>query len=157
MKKALVALALALAACGGGTAAVKRGEPMNMSIEPIDGGSTSLAEMRGRVIVLHVFAGWSLAAQADVPQLVELARAEPRVAVIGIGVDPEGRQVLAPWRDANAIPYLIVAADHVSPPLDPVTTVPSTIILDREGREVARIDRGLADGELAKLVQRVLE
>jgi thiol-disulfide isomerase/thioredoxin len=153
----VLTFASAAAGCGGGGAAVKRGKPLELVFEPIDGGTIGLAEMRGRVVVLHVFAGWSLAAQADVPQLVELARGEPRVAVVGIGLDPEGRQVLAPWRDANAIPYLIVAADHVTPAFETTPVVPTTIVLDREGREAARIERGLADGELAKVVQRVLE
>jgi peroxiredoxin len=133
---------------------------MHLTMESIDGGTISLAEARGRVVVLHVFAGWSLAAQGDVPQLVELARTEKRALVIGVGVDPEGRQVLAPWRDANQIPYLIVDADrtepHYGPPLDTIAQVPTTIVLDPAGRLVARIERPLTDGELAKLVQRAL-
>ena len=151
---AQVALVSVLFSCG----APPRGAPLYLSLSSIDGGETNLTELRGRVVVLHIFAAWSLAAQADVPQLVALARDEPRAVVVGIGVDPEGRVVLAPWRDANSVRYLIVSADERlrtgGSTLGRIVQVPTTIVLDAAGRVVTRIERPLAEGELAELVRR---
>jgi hypothetical protein len=152
----VVALALAVGACGGPAAPARPQTPIAMVLAAVDGGEIDLTSLRGRVVVLHVFTTWSLEATADVPQLSEAAARGETVAVVGLALDPEGYQVVAPWRRALDVTYLLAVADgdvrDGRSPLGPLQAVPATIILDARGVVVHRLDRPLADGELARLL-----
>jgi hypothetical protein len=154
VRRAALGLALALSACGG---APRLGPPVAMTVSALDGGELDLARHRGDVVVLHLFTTWSLAAQADV---VALDRMVDRtgVVVIGLALDEEGYQLVAPWRTASQVRYQVaLASDAVragSSPLGTIVVIPTTIVLDRAGRPVARVERQLASGELDALVAR---
>jgi hypothetical protein len=156
---AAVALLAALAACGGSAPAPAR--PRALLVPALDGGELDLATLRGRVVVLHVFDTGVAATIPDTAQLAALHAAEPRrVAVVGIALDPAGYAVVAPWRKALALRYLIGLATPAvrdgASDLGPIRVVPTTILLDRAGAEIARIERPLADDELAARIAPLL-
>ena len=168
--KALVVAALAVcalvlvAACGGksrstaGTTItpVDPGAPaLELTLPALDGGDLSLASYRDKVVVLHVFTTWSLAAQAEVEALSAADTADD-IVVVGIALDTEGRALVAPWRNGAGVHYLVALADALTragqSALGPLPAVPITIVLDRKGRVAARADRQLAPGELDEMI-----
>ena len=159
MRRAALALALAaaMAACGGGGAS---GPRVAMIISALDGGDLDLARYRGKVVVLHLFSTWDLGAQVDVPQL-ETAAAREGVAVVGIALDPQGYALVAPWRKASKVTYqLALASDAIrdgESPLGAIDVVPTTVVLDHQGRISARVERPLTSGELATLIDRAAD
>lgn len=159
------AVLLALGACGGASSErggdTASGRAIRMRLTAMDGGEIDLARYRGRVVVLHLFDTDTAAAQLDVEQLVALSRGEPkRVTVVGICLDPEGYPMAAAWRRALGVRYLVAldrsAVDGRSP-LGKLRVVPTTLLLDRGGALVQRIERPLLPGELAELVSSLLE
>jgi peroxiredoxin len=153
-------LLVLLAACGGGGGA--RGatrHPIGLVLPATDGGEIDIVDHRTKAVVLHVFTTWSLAATGDVPQLLEAAKRDD-VTVIGIALDLEGYTVVAPWRRALGVTYLVALATDSfragGSALGDVGAVPVTIVLDRRGRIAQRIDRQLTDGELARVIGEVL-
>jgi hypothetical protein len=151
--RALV-LALVLCACGGGKARpVAMTYPVTLTLPAADGGDIDLSAYRGKIVVLHVFTTWSIEATGDAP-LLEAANHDD-VIVIGIALDLEGYAVVAPWRKALGVHYLIALADDAfrtgGGPLGSVNAVPFTVILDRSGRVSRRIDRPLREGDLEGL------
>ncbi len=154
----MVAIALGIAAlgCGGSQRTAPRSPPIDLTLPALDGGELDLARFRGQVVVLHVFTTWSVAAQLDVEQLA-LADADADVAVIGVALDPDGRALVAPWRAAAEVGYVIGLADEAwragRGPLGAVPVVPTTIVLDDRGQVVHRVERQLRPGELAALVR----
>lgn len=162
MRALLVALVLAAAGCGGGTSRPPTETPVSPDAPPIeltlpalDGGELRTASYRGKVVVLHVFTTWSLAAQAEVEALSAADEADD-VVVVGIALDAEGHMLVAPWRNGAGVRYLVALADEPTragqSPLGPVPAVPITIVLDRKGRIAARADRQLAAGELGAMI-----
>lgn len=153
MIRALLGIAL-LAGCGGGSPDAPR-RPIAMALPAVDGGELELGAYRGKLVVLHVFTTWSLGATGDVPQLIEVDRADD-VVVIGIALDQEGYDLVAPWRAALEVRYLIGLADDRlragNTPLGAVAAVPVTIVLDRQGRIARRFDRALTEGELPRVI-----
>lgn len=152
---ALIAIALAAGACHGGRPATPRSPPIALALPALDGGELQLTELRGQVVVVHVFTTWSVAAQLDVDQMMAADDA-PDVVVVGVALDPDGRPLVAPWRAAGEVRYLVVLADDDvragKSALGPLPEVPTTFVLDRLGRITARVERQLRPGELAKLV-----
>ena len=150
----VVAVACAATACGP-RAVRPRSAPVALTLHALDGGDLDLAHLRGEGVVLLVFTTWSVAAQLGVDQLVA-ADAARDVTVVGVALDADGRQLVAPWRAAAEVRYLIALADDAlrdgRGPHGPLPAVPTTFVLDDEGRVTARVDRQLRPGELARLI-----
>ena len=152
---AALAAGLAAGACHGPAPVAPRSAPIALTVPALDGGELELSRLRGKVVVLHVFTTWSLAAQVDVEQLQAADQADD-VEVVGLALDADGRPLVAPWRAAGQVRYLLVlATDEIragTSALGPLPEVPTTLVLDREGRITARVERQLQPGELARLV-----
>ena len=145
----------ASAGCGGPMVLRPLSTPIALTLPALDGGDVDVASLRGHVVVLHVFTTWSVAAQLDVEQLVAIDAA-PDVEVVGIALDADGRPLVSPWRAAAEVHYLIALADdgvrRGQTALGPLPEVPTTIVLDNEGRIRVKLERQLRPGELARLV-----
>jgi hypothetical protein len=155
-RAAATVLLAAVMACGGGPAR-GTGAPIGMALPALHGGTIDLGSYRGRPVVLHLFTTWSLTAQLDLPQLIEVAGGDPRTTVIGVALDQDGYTLVAPWVRENSVPYLIaLATDPIqrgTSPLGRIGEVPTTILLDPSGRIAHRIERPLQPGELQRLLQ----
>ena len=128
----------------------------------LDGEQLDVADLRGRVVVLNSWASWCAPCRDEVPDFVSLAEgANPDdVAVVGLNVtdDPFAAQSFV---DEFGVPYpSIVDEDGAilrTIPGVPPSSLPSTVILDREGRIAARIVGGTDAMELGTLIGAVLE
>lgn len=149
MTRGCLALALAaLVACGGAgpTRSTTPGPVRDGTWVALDGGELRLSELRGQVVIVNLFATWSPATAFELELLSE-ADAAPDVIVVGVAVDPDGRALVAPWRAGSGVRYLIALADDATRagagPLGRLDAVPTTVVLDRSGREIARLSRQL--------------
>ncbi len=144
-----------LVGCGGAHPARPRSAPVAMTVPALDGGELDLASLRGKVVVIHAFTTWSVAAQLDVEQRGAAGAADD-VVVVGLALDADGRVLVAPWRAAGDVTYLVALADDAiragRSVLGPLPEVPTTFVLDGEGRIVTRVERQLGPGELARLI-----
>jgi hypothetical protein len=156
---ALIAAAV-LAACGSTppkTPSVE-GKSVAVSMPALDGGTIETARYRGKIVVLHLFTTWSVAAQADVEQLLAAhdAYSDDDLVIVGIGMDVDGYDLVSPWRSANSIPYLIGVATEAmhrgQSPLGKISQVPTTIVIDRRGTVVRHIHGPLSAEQLPGLI-----
>ncbi len=128
----------------------------------LDGQRLDVADLRGRVVVLNSWASWCAPCRDEIPAFVSLSEgANPDdVAVVGLNVtdDPVSAQGFV---DEFGVPYpSIVDEDGAilrTIPGVPPSSLPSTVILDREGRIAARIVGGTDAMELGTLIAAVLE
>ena len=158
MRVVLAALAAVAIGCGPAARPRPLGPPIGLVLPATGGGEVDLAALRGRVAVVHVFASWSLAAQADVVQLDALY-AKGATAVVGVGVDLDGAIVLPPWQRGSGVRYPIAIADDAvragASPLGRIDRVPVTLVLDRAGAVVRRHVGPLPRGALERWVREV--
>ncbi len=128
-----------------------RGEPVALAGTDFAGGPVDVAAWRGDVVVLNTWYAACPPCRAEAPDLVALATdyADDGVRLLGInGTDDAG--AAQAYERTFAVPYpsladtdgQAVAALQGRVPLE---AVPTTVVLDREGRVAARI-LGLADG-----------
>jgi len=98
----------------------------------------TLAEHLGQVVVVDVWATWCPPCQRSLPEIAELQRREDKAfAVLAISVDRKGWDDVRPYLGAN--PQLGLRAalpwdDHSLEPFGAIRGIPTTLIVDRQGR-----------------------
>lgn len=121
-----------------------RGEPIAFTGTTMDAEGFDLADYRGRIVVINAWASWCEPCRAEMPAFVDLdATADPdEVAVIGLNVSDEPAAA-EEFVDELGMPFPSVVdregAILATLPGIPPKSLPSTVILDRDGRIAARI------------------
>jgi hypothetical protein len=104
----------------------------------LDGRVVSLRQFQGSVVIVHVFTTWDLAGLRSVPELRQLAGAQPdAVKVVGVGMDLEGARALAVFRDTLRPDYPVWVPDAAfatgRSAFGPVREVPRLFIVGQDG------------------------
>ena len=83
------------------------------TLEDLAGVSVSLGELRGRPVVIDFWATWCTPCEFQIPVLNQLEeRYGDRVEVIGIAVDVDGREVVAPFAAERGVSYRVLLGDE---------------------------------------------
>ncbi|WP_233588993.1 TlpA family protein disulfide reductase [Falsigemmobacter faecalis] len=99
------------------------------------------ADWQGRVRVVNFWATWCAPCRAEMPGLDRLAREMPEVAVLTIATGRNLRPALDKFYEETGItdlPLLLDPKSAVARGLG-VVGLPVTVVLDKEGREAARM------------------
>lgn len=108
----------------------------NMEFEQMDGGMWRLREHRGQVVLINLWATWCGPCREETPGLVDLYREDgPKgLTVVGLSLDTGGRERVRDFARRFQVPYPIVFPETMSQLADTVEGVPTTILIDRNGR-----------------------
>ncbi|MEL6577423.1 MAG: TlpA disulfide reductase family protein [Pseudomonadota bacterium] len=103
----------------------------------------TLADFGGKVVVLNVWATWCPPCRKEMPSIDRLAKAVggDDVAVVALSTDRGGADPVRRFFDEIAVEHLGIYVDRRGklPREAAVIGLPATLVLDREGREVARL------------------
>lgn len=143
-------------------APAERGTPVEFTAELFDGTPVSGADLRGEPALLNFWYAACAPCRVEAPHLVSLhERFAPQgVRFLGVNVRDTVTTAQAFERTFD-IPYpsvedasgdvLLAMTDHVPP-----QAVPSTLVLDRQGRVAARVLGAVQEGTLAALLDTVV-
>ena len=162
--RAALAALLLLAACGGTSGAPLGGLPPGMSTaasspavpfayDSLDDRPVSADAARGKPTVLSFVTTGSLPSQAQVDYLVVMATHDgDQTNYAIVSLDPrDNRELVELYRKSLKIPFPVAMADDLtrsgSGSFGDVTGVPVTIVMDRQGRVVARIEGRVAKSD----------
>lgn len=105
----------------------------------LDGsGTTSLAALRGQVVVLNFWASWCGPCRKELPAIAAFAKAHPEIAVIGVDYqdDVESAKAFAAEHGAT---WPSVVDDGPIGAAYKVPGLPATYLIDAQGQIVDRI------------------
>ena len=112
------------------------------------GERTTLADFTGKVVVLNIWATWCPPCRREMPTLdrLEAELGGDRFAVVALSVDQSEREVVREFFEEEGIEYLGLYIDTSARVLADlrIRGIPTTLIVDAAGREIARIS-GEAD------------
>jgi thiol-disulfide isomerase/thioredoxin len=116
----------------------------DLSGATLGGGSLTLSSLRGKVVVLNVWASWCEPCRAESPALARVARDTAAAGVRFVGVDEQDRPDPARSFAASAgttYPHLVDADGTLlsSLRLVPSSGIPSTLVIDGAGHVAARV------------------
>ncbi len=141
-----------------------RAEPVELRGELLDGTAWDSASARGEVLVVNVWGSWCAPCVAEAPDLqkvwseLEAEQAPVRFMGINFREDPARGAAFAKkagmtypsLSDEGSGGVLILALQGKAP------TVPTTLVLDREGRIAARVNGPVSASTLRGLVDDVV-
>jgi thiol-disulfide isomerase/thioredoxin len=126
------------------------------------GDDLTLADFRGRVVLLNVWATWCVPCRQEMPTLDRLqARLGSKdFLVIALSIDRKGVEAVRGFYREVGVENLAIYVDASGqgPRALGVPGLPTTLLIDREGREVAR-KMGAAEWdsrEMVSLVERTM-
>ncbi|MBI4986199.1 MAG: TlpA family protein disulfide reductase [Rhodocyclales bacterium] len=120
----------------------------------------SLAQWRGRVLVVNYWATWCVPCRDEMPLLDRLQTRYGAKGVQFVGIAADSAQNVADYVRATPLSYplLVGEKESIQPTLDfgnAPQGVPFSIVLDREGRTAAAVLGRLDEGALEQLLERL--
>lgn len=158
----LAALALLLPmAAGAAEAPIRTSEPVPLppvTFETMAGEPASLADFKGKVVVLNLWATWCAPCREEMPSLDRLqARFEDQpVVVLALSVDRAGPERVQAFLNEIGVQHLHVYRDPKAAATRTlrVPGLPATILVDKAGNEAGRV-LGIAKWDGPEAVQAV--
>ena len=109
---------------------------LDMTLKDMNGNDVKLADYRGKVILLNVWATWCGPCQAEIPELVEAYNKykDQGVVIVGVSLDDtaDTLRAYAPKKQMN-YPILLMR-DEFDEAYGPIFGVPITFFIGRDGK-----------------------
>ena len=137
-----------------------RKKPGPVSGTTLSGKETSLSDYRGKVVVVNVWGSWCPPCRAEAPMLAEAARDLAGQGVVFLGINSRNPERAGPlaFERRYKTPYdsiydpdgrtLLAFHGTLSP-----NSIPSTLVIDRQGRVAASVIGEITRATLYDLVE----
>ena len=114
----------------------------DISFSDLSGNTLGLEDFRGQVLVVNYWATWCAPCLRELPSLERMQAAvdHPEFRLLAISIDREGVEKVAPFLDENdfgGLPAYLDPSGQSAIDLE-VFGMPTTIVFDRQGREIGR-------------------
>lgn len=144
-----------------GATAADNKKPVNLTFPGIDGKAIKLADYRGKVVVLDIWATWCGYCVREIPELVSLQKEATvkklPLQLIGVSVDRDNNDVKSFLKTQN-IPYPIAMGDDKSlKTFGSIPGIPVKIIINKQGMIVDKIIGATDKDTLMKRVDKYLK
>ena len=112
------------------------------------GQQMGLSGYRGKVVLVNFWATWCEPCKLEMPSLLRLQQklGDKDFAVLAISGDQTGAAAVEPFLKQNDLTALAILYDPnlTSANIWGVKALPTTILLDRQGQEIGRVEGGMA-------------
>ncbi len=129
--------------------------PPRWTVTDLEGREWSDETLKGKVVVIDFWATWCAPCVHEIPGYITLQEKhrERGLVVIGVSMDRRGREVVEPFAKRLGINYpLALATPEVLAALGGVDVLPTTLLIDREGRVRHRKVGAMATEDYEKLL-----
>jgi len=123
----------------------EREQAADFTLEDAQGNKVQLSEYKGKAVLLNFWATWCGPCKIEMPWFVEFQRKykDQGFTVIAVSLDEEGWEVVKPFaEDLNLNFPVVLGNDEVADRFGGIAALPTTLILDQEGR-IAKRHTGL--------------
>jgi peroxiredoxin len=106
-------------------------------LQDLNGKPVTLAELKGKVVVLDFWATWCGPCRMEIPGYIEMTKkyGKDGLVIVGASIDQGGPEVVKAFADKMGINYSLVMADEATATAYGATSaIPTTIIIDRNGQ-----------------------
>ncbi len=122
---------------------------VNFSLPDSNGVQVALADYKGKVVLLNFWAAWCGPCKIEIPWFIEFNKTykDRGFAVLGVSLDDDGWKSVRPYLAEKKMDYpVMVGNDQVSQSYGGIDSLPTTFIIDRDGR-IVFVHMGLVGNE----------
>jgi cytochrome c biogenesis protein CcmG/thiol:disulfide interchange protein DsbE len=109
----------------------------DFTLQDADGNSLKLSDLRGKVVVLNFWATWCGPCALEIPWFIEFEKQfkSRGLEIVGVSMDEDGWKAIKPYVASHRMNYRVVLGnDSVGQLYGGVDSLPTTFIIDRQGR-----------------------
>jgi peroxiredoxin len=113
----------------------------DFALKDANGTTVRLSDYRGKVVLLNFWATWCGPCKLEIPWFMEFEQEfkDRGFAVLGVSMDDDGWDAVKPYIAQRKVNYRIVLGnDAVADQYEGVEALPTTFLIDREGRIAAK-------------------
>jgi thiol-disulfide isomerase/thioredoxin len=148
---------LALLLLGVFTAITAFADPVDFTLNDVDGKPRSLSEFRGKWVIVNYWATWCPPCLEEIPDLIEFheKHKDKDAVVLGINFEEADRERLLEFVDQHFMTYPVLSMDPVPvTPLGPVLGLPTTYIISPQGERIARQEGPITGAAIEAFLER---
>ena len=148
---------------------MKAGEPApDISLKNLDDQGVTLADYKGKVVLVNFWATWCDPCREEIPWLIEMQdKYGPKgFTVLGIAMDEEGKPVVAPFVakerydvKGQKLPMnypIVIGNESVAEKFGGLLGYPTSVLISRDGKQLKRVTGIINEEEISKLVEGAL-
>ena len=131
----------------------------SFSLKDADGRTVTLADYKGKVILLNFWATWCGPCKIEIPWFSDFEQKykDRGFAVLGVAMDDEGWEIVKPYIAKNKVNYRILVGDDATAQMyGGVESLPTTFMIDGEGRiastHVGLVSKSDYENEIVQLL-----
>lgn len=137
----------------------------DLTLKDLDGKSLSLAQYKGKVVLVNFWATWCEPCQVEIPWLIEMQQkyAAKGFTVLGIAMDEEGASVVTPWVNKERFDVsgsksqmnypIVIGDDAAADKFGGLLGYPTSVLISRDGKVIKRITGIISYDEISKSIE----
>lgn len=132
----------------------------NFTLQTLDGKDISLADFRGKAVLVNFWATWCGPCKIETPWLVELQNqyGSQGLQVVGVAMDDSGKDEIAKFAKDMGVNYpVLMGKEAVGDAYGGVPALPESFFVGRDGKIVDRIIGLKGRGEIEDSVKKALK
>ncbi|MGE3956520.1 MAG: TlpA disulfide reductase family protein [Vicinamibacterales bacterium] len=130
-------------------------EPIDVApftVRDVDGKAISMADLRGKVVLVNFWATWCPPCRAEIPDLVKLQeKYKDRLVIIGVSEDEIPPEEVKAFAVGQKVNYpIVMATPELQKIFKGVSALPTTFVIDPEGK-IQQRHVGMLNAETTEL------
>ena len=143
-------------------------EAPDVAFKDLNDKDVTLAQYRGKVVLVNFWATWCEPCRVEIPWLIEMQqKSGPRgFTVLGIAMDEEGKKAVAPFVErerfnvgGQPLPMnypIVIGNDPIADKFGGLFGYPTSMLISRDGKQVKRFTGMISYEEVSRAIEALL-
>jgi thiol-disulfide isomerase/thioredoxin len=140
-------------------ASVGGGPETTLAIPALDGSQATIAQYKGKVVLVNFWATWCQPCKIEIPWLIEFnEKYGPKgLVILGVAMDDEGKKKVEPFvqngQPAQMNYTILLGSDKIADKFGGLIGLPTSVLYSRDGKKIKTIIGLINYDDLSKALQ----